>query len=71
MKVHKDKTRPFSHKDFMDVEYLIEIMQESAYSEAGEYAEDYLEDLTKEKKEELQKILIEWFTNNAKELRFY
>ena len=47
-----------------DVDYLIEQVQESAYDDGGEFAEDYLDDVTKEDKEELEELVLNWFTEH-------
>ena len=56
-----------SHSDFFSVNYLVEEMQNNAYSES-EYADDYLNEIEKndEKLSELSSLIEEWFNKNAK-----
>lgn len=48
----------------VDVDFVIEDIQNSVYEEIGEVAEDYLDDVTKEHREELEealnKVFYEW-----------
>lgn len=47
-----------------NVDSLIENVQESAYEDGGEWAEDYLDDVTEEDREELENIVFDWFVRN-------
>lgn len=53
-----------SHKDFIDADDIIERAKDRAY-EDNEYAEGYLDDITKEQEQELNKLIIDWFSKNA------
>ena len=44
-----------------DVDDLLERIQEAAYEDGGEFAEDYLDDVTKEHREELDDLIQNWF----------
>ena len=57
--------------DFFDADSLIERIQENAYDNHDEYAEDYLEDVTKSQKEDLEKLICDWFEKNDLTPRFY
>ncbi|MCI5684553.1 MAG: hypothetical protein MR320_04085 [Enterococcus gallinarum] len=46
---------PFSVDD------LLERVQEAAYEDGGEFAENYLDDVTKEHREELDDLIQNWF----------
>lgn len=63
------------YTDGIFVDYIIEQQQQDAYSEMGEYAEDYLEDITKEEKailqERLNKVWNEFKKEFNHEARFY
>lgn len=63
------------YTDGIFVDYIIEQQQQDAYSEMGEYAEDYLEDITKEEKailqERLDKVWNEFKKEFNHEARFY
>lgn len=56
---------PFSVDD------LLERVQEVAYEEGGECAEDYLDDVTKEDKEELDDLIQNWFVKHKYLPRWY
>ncbi len=58
------------HEDFISADDIIEMAKDRAY-EDNEYAEYYLDDITKEKKEELNKLIIDWFNNNAEQPTFF
>jgi len=60
----------WNHSDFIDVDDLIGNMKSSAMDECGEVAEEYLNDLTEDKKDDLKKHISNWFYVNAK-LNFY
>lgn len=44
-----------------NVDDLLERIQEAAYENGGEFAEDYLDDVTKEHREELDDLIQNWF----------
>ena len=52
-------------KQFVDVEFMIERMVESAVEEVGDVGEDYLRDVTEEEKDELTEIIAKWFKNKG------
>lgn len=54
-------------KPTIDGESIIDMLRDEAYEEGGEYAEDYLEDVPKEQRDELTEILTLAFTVWAKE----
>ena len=47
-----------------NVDDLIEQVQEDAYDDGNECAEDYLVDVTKEDKEELEELVLNWFNKH-------
>lgn len=59
----------------VDVENILEDIRERVYNECGECAEDYLMDVTRKEKEELEeklnKELQEWLVKNKLEPGFY
>lgn len=57
--------------DFFDVSHLIEQMQERAYDEGGEFAEDYLADLTEEQVHELDRVVKAWLTSVSPSVTFF
>lgn len=59
-----------THKDFINVDSLIEKMQEDANFES-EYADGYLEDFTKEHEENLEKLILEYMDKNLAQPNFY
>lgn len=58
------------HEDFIDADDIIEMAKDRAY-EDNEYAEGYLDDITKEKEQELNKLIIDWLNNNAEQPTFF
>lgn len=58
------------HKDFINIDSLIENMQETANFES-EYADDYLEDFTKEHESELEKLILEYMDKHLSQPNFY
>lgn len=65
------ETKKQTHQDFLIIDRLIEDMQEQAYGVAPEYADDYLDDLSNEKKMELQELVLKWLNDNAKQPTFF
>ena len=58
-------------KDFtpcIDTDFIIELIQEDAYNNGGEWAEDYLDDISKEQLAELDKklndVLSDWLNKH-------
>ncbi len=60
-----------THESLLSVDYLVENMIGRAYDNYDEWAEHYLEDLDKKKRESLAKHILEWFGENAKKPNFY
>ena len=58
------------HKDFINIDSLIENMQEAAAFES-EYADDYLEDFKEEHESELEKLILEYMDKNLAQPNFY
>ncbi len=61
----------YSHKDFMDVNFLIEGMQEFSQDSCGEWAENYLSNITKEQKDNLKEYILKWFNENVDQPSFF
>lgn len=59
------------HKEFIDVDSLIERMQELSYDVGGEFSESYLEDITKEQKVDMEKVILEYFNENIRQPSFF
>jgi hypothetical protein len=57
--------------DFLDVNHLIEQMQESAYDAGGEFAEDYLADVTEEQVRELDRAIKAWLSSVNPSVTFF
>ena len=51
--------------NFFCIDSLIEYMQENAYDNHSEFAEDYLLDLSDEKVKELETLISEWLDKNV------
>lgn len=50
---------------------VVEQLQCWAYDECGDWADDYLDDLSEEKIAELSGVILTWIAKNAKEPTFY
>ena len=48
-----------------EVDMLLETISERVYDEVGEYAEDYLDDVTTEHKKELSDLIHDWAKRNG------
>ncbi len=59
------------HYSFVNGYNWIENFQERAYDEHGEWADSYLDDLNREKVEELEAPVVNWFNDNADAPTFY
>ena len=57
--------------DFIDCDSMIENAQCQADDVADEASEDYLSDITEEKKEELNELVRKWFDDNGFKPDFY
>lgn len=57
--------------DFFDVENLVEQMQERAYDVGGEFAEDYLSDLTEEQVHDLDRVVKAWLSSVKPSVSFF
>ena len=71
VEIYEGDAKSFKHSEFVDAEYLIEIMQERAYDKAHEYSEDYLNDLSREKINEFGLLISRWLESNAKPPAFW
>ena len=60
---------PADHSQFVNGDRLIEELQERAYDEYGEYAEDYLVDVGDVA--ELEALIVGWLNEHAKPPTFY
>ena len=58
------------HKDFINIDYIIEQMKELAY-DISNYSEDYLEDITIEHKNNIEKIILEYMNKHINQPKFY
>ncbi|MDH1522574.1 hypothetical protein [Achromobacter mucicolens] len=57
--------------DFFDVSQLIEQMQERAHDVGGEFAEDYLTDLTDEQVLDLDRVVKAWLSSVNPQVSFF
>lgn len=62
---------PQSHSDFVRIDDLIEEAQQRAYKYAPEHSDDYLNGIAKEKRDELEKIVIDWLNKNVEQPTFW
>ena len=61
----------YYHKDFIPLIDFQDELQSLAYDEVSEWCEGYVDDLTKEKVEALNQVIIEWFDKNIEQPRFF
>jgi hypothetical protein len=63
------------HKDYLNISYLIENMQDSAYEDfedCGDYLGEFIENKNKSKKyDELQDLILTWLNKNIKQPNWY
>ena len=73
VKIYRGEAKGYTHDTFaFDIGTDIqELLQEYAHGEGGEFAEDYLEDLSKEQLDDLTSIVTEWLNKNAAQPTFY
>ncbi len=69
--VYKAEKQPQSHSDFISADRIIEDIQEDAFGTVGEFAEDYLEDVSESDKETLAAIIANWLDSTAADPRFW
>lgn len=70
-KIEIGESVPILHRDIFDLRDIIERMQDQAYELADEYSEGYLGDLTTEKAEELQSLILNWLNINVNHPNFF
>lgn len=72
VEVYEADQRQYTHDDFISTGRLIEQMRDSAYGEAGEHADGYMEDFyTVANAAKLHAVLFDFFTEHAKQPQFY
>lgn len=69
--IEKGTSVKAKHDEFVTPYNWLEEFQNRAYDNYGEWAEDYLSDVSLEKAKELQVLVTEWLNKNAKEPSFY
>ena len=62
--IYKGVKKPQHFNQFLSVDQLLEQMSEHAYEEGGEWAEDYLCDVTDSQKKELENVIVSWASRN-------
>ena len=73
VKIYRGEAHGYTHDTFaFDIGAEIqEMVLAAAQGEGGEFAEDYLEDLSKEQLGDLTRIVTEWLNKNAAQPTFY
>ena len=73
VKIYRGEAQKYTHDTFaFDIGAEIqEMVWAAAQGEGGEFAEDYLEDLSKEQLGDLTRIVTEWLNKNAAQPTFY
>jgi len=69
--IYKGRSCRAQHSEFIWVDNFIEDMQLRAYDNYGEFGEDYLIGLEKQKVKELESLIVNWFKKNVPEPTFY
>lgn len=70
VEVFEADKKEYNHLDFINNYGVIEDMQSAAMDECGEFAEEYLNEITDEDKCDLAMRIADWFDKNAK-INFY
>lgn len=60
-----------THRDFINGDSIVEMIVENAYDNCGEFAEDYLADLTGDDTPTLEKLIEDWLNVHADDPSFY
>lgn len=71
IQLSKAETVQYTHDDFIDIDIFFKIINETACDECGEYAEDYMYKVDKEKRDELKKVISAWMNKNFKQPKFF
>lgn len=58
--IYKGVQKPQSFTSYFSVDHLIESINERAYEECGDFAEDYLQKLPQDVIDDLEKIVCKW-----------
>ena len=69
--IYKAERVKYYHKDFIPLIDFQDELQDIAYDEVSEWCEGYVEDLTKEKGEALEQLIIDWFDKNIEQPKFF
>ena len=69
--VYIGKTIKQNHKNFLDVDYLLEQMSDQAYDIGSEWTEDYLEGIDKNHKDNIEKMILEYMDKHIAQPNFY
>lgn len=71
IKVYIGKTIKKTHKDYVHPKQLLSSIQEYAYDDSGEYADNYLESLSPEIINNLGKLIIDYMNEYIEQPRWY
>lgn len=73
VKIFEGDAVAFAHDEFVRADRILEIIQDLAYDEMGDWQDDYLEDLARNevKVSALNKLLIDFISANAEAPRCY
>lgn len=69
--MYEGELEPKSFVDYLCVDSILERMQEWAYDDVGDFARDYLDDVTDEMKEELDVIICAWANKHNLSPKFF
>jgi len=71
VEIFKGEEKTPSHSEFVNCHQMIEIAQDNSHENYGEYAEDYLCDISNEQVSELSKLICGWLDKNVKPPNFH
>ncbi len=69
--IWKGKAKPATHFNIVPIHSVIEMIQESAYDDYGEWAEDYLYGLKSEDVQELRKVISDFLLKKTGPVSFW
>ena len=62
---------PISHLDFVNEINIVEDIQQIAYDKDGDFAEDYLLDMTEDMEQELREVIAKFLTEKVAAPKWY
>ena len=60
-----------THKDIFNINHLIDNLEDSAYELCDEWSDNYLKDLTTDKKKEFEDLILNWMDKNLSQPNWF